>query len=166
MQETGQFTQRLLFKSFLVLVFGFILTFVLAAVLIGLIGLVMFPETINLIGEDPEVFDAAVRANPGGVMPPAFCWTSLAVFAVVGFGSGYVVAWLAPFARFGHGVFLAVMLFVTFLQVLVSGGEFSPMWLKIALNGFTPIAALFGAKSCALKMLLIDLDSNEDQPND
>jgi len=84
------------------------------------------------------------------------------VTAALGFFSGQVVARLAPFGRFGHGVLLAVLFFVTILQSILSDEQLVPNWIMVVELGVVPVATLFGAKACSLKML--EADSATEQP--
>ena len=58
---------------------------------------------------------------------------------------GFVISRISPFAKLNHVIFVAVAVFITFLQnTLGSPHEF--LWKFIAMMGVFPIAILLGAK--------------------
>ena len=73
-----------------------------------------FPETYQALIEDKDKF----RAEPTRYFVPGLFWTVLIINTLASFGVGWLIVRGAQFAKFPHGVFLSVLLFISYLQML------------------------------------------------
>ena len=87
----------------------------------------------------------AKENNAAEILPQKWYWPLLGLQSVACLGIGYTVTRMAPFAKFAHCVFLAMILCVSFLQSAVAAP--APIqWMHIGLMAATPIATLLGGK--------------------
>lgn len=136
-----------LFRSFLTVAGGYLLT------LVGFLGLgllllaTVYPDSFALLTTpDIEKLRAALNNNPQDVLPTQFLFIMLVINALVCWLAGYLVARFAPFGRFMHAVFLAIILFIGFLQWAVGFNDDSSQQMMILFMGSAPICTLLGAK--------------------
>ena len=137
---------RPLLRSFLTVAGGYLLT------LIGFLGVGLlllataFPDSFAILTEaDTEKFKEALQNNPADVFPTEFLFILLAINGFVCWIAGYLVARMAPFGSFTHAVFLAIVLFVGFLQWAVGAKDDSLQRMMLLFMGSAPICALLGA---------------------
>ena len=109
------------------------------------LALVLSPETIEAFASEPAIFQQQLENNAGEILPQKWYWPLLGLQSVACLGIGYAVTRLAPFAKFAHCVFLAMILCVSFLQSAV-GAPAAIQWMHIGLMAATPIATLLGGK--------------------
>ena len=137
------------FRSFRVVAGGYALS------LVGLFGTgllllaTVYPESFAICtSPDIEVFKSALENDPRKILPLQFMFIMLAVNALVCFVVGYLVARLAPFKKFVHGVFVAVILFVGFLQWTIGMREDTLQQILMLFMITAPVCVLFGVKFC------------------
>ncbi len=135
----------LLFRSFLTVASGYVLIQILFFATIYLLGLLFFPEFIEFFNLDPAAQKELMAANPQAAIPLAMFWATVAISFIACAGVGWLVVKTAPFANFAHGIFLAVLLFVMFLQIVISDPQ-AKKWMDIIYMGALPIGVLTGAR--------------------
>lgn len=143
-------------RSFAIIMIGYFGFYIALCLLAIGIGMVIEGESFVQAFEvdEGEEFDPQAAPAFDELYSPLSAWLLLGLNTITGMGMGYLVARLAQFGRFGHGTFLAVAFFITFLQVLFAEDPFAPPWLTIAHLGFIPAATLFGAKFCEIRWLI------------
>lgn len=103
-----------------------------------------WPATFEWLTAEPlsaERFrDEAAGKIPAGLF--AVCAAAGAALSMI---SGWMIARTAVFAPTAHAVFLAVLLFVGFLQT-VTAAPAAVRWMPLVLMGLLPVATLLGAK--------------------
>ena len=142
---------NLLLRSFFVVV-GCYLIYVVLFIAVGLCLALLLEgsafiekmQTENLArsGEDFET-----------LFSKTWSWIMLGVGAILAFGVGFLVCRMAEFSRFGHGVMLAVLFFVTLVNTFFNQEDAAPFFFRLTMLGFVPIGVLFGAKYCEIRQL-------------
>ena len=136
---------RTLLLSFLLVGGGYISSAILLYLLGFGLGLLLSPETLEAFASEPTVFQQQLETNAAEILPQKWYWPLLGLQSVACLGIGYTVTRMAPFAKFAHCVFLAMILCVSFLQSAVAAP--APIqWMHIGLMAATPIATLLGGK--------------------
>ena len=109
------------------------------------LAMVFFPAVFNqLIESEPEVVRHAFENDPDSIFPRRLYWGWLVANAVISLCVGWSIARLAPFGKFPHAVFLAVLICVSCLQQAISAPS-SSKWMFVLMMGVIPIAVLLGA---------------------
>ncbi len=103
-----------------------------------------FPEVFATL-QDPDVFEKALENDVESVLPRSLVWSWIATNSVLCLLLGWVVARAAPFGKFSHAVFLAILIFVSGLQQAI-GAQQSLVWMFVLMMAAFPIAVLFGAR--------------------
>jgi hypothetical protein len=142
------FGSRPLLHSFLLVSTGY-LAFMAAVVISSLVlARIFFSEALSIWNSEPDNFNAILAADPGRVFPQALKLVIVLLVTLAGFAIGYLVARLSRAGHQSHAVFLALILFVQFLQVLINAHEAlrSSVLLCMVL---APIATLIGGSTGA-----------------
>lgn len=106
----------LMFRSFLTLGSGIVLHAILIALLTHLIGTFFF-ESYQEFAKLPADRQAEVFSiRPFEVIPVPMFWTIVVVGSGLNFMLGALTTRTAPFSYMAHAIFLAVLLFVFYLQ--------------------------------------------------
>ena len=134
-----------LVKSFLLVVVCYVLSFIaMWGTFIALV-MVFFPAIFEQLMEtDPEMVRRAFENDPDSIFPRRLYWGWLLANAVISVCIGWSIARLAPFGKFPHAIFLAVLMFVGGLQSAISAPQ-SSKWMFVLLMGVLPISVLIGA---------------------
>jgi hypothetical protein len=140
----------LLLRSFLTVASGYVLVWILFISIAYVLGLLFFPEFIQFFNLDVEEQGELMATRPQDAIPIAMFWSMVALNFMACLGVGWLVAKTAPFSPFAHGIFLAVLLFVMFLQIVV-GDPPAKKWMDIIYMGALPIGVLLGAKQASLR---------------
>ena len=139
-------------KSFLLVAacytFSFLAMFGTFIALIMVFSPTIFEQFTDTTTE-PEVIRHAFENDPDSIFPRRLYWGWLVANAVISLGIGWSIARLAPFGKFPHAVFLAVLIFVSCLQQAISAPS-SSKWMFVLMMGVIPIAVLFGASFALL----------------
>jgi hypothetical protein len=138
----------LMFRSFLTVGSGYVLTQIFFFTFAYLLGRLFFSEYIEFLQLGSEAQQKMMAENPQAAIPVPMFWAMVGLNAVACWGIGWLTAKTAPFARFQHGVFLAVLLFVMFLQIVVADSE-AKKWMDLIYMGVLPITILIGANSAS-----------------
>jgi len=133
-----------MFLSFLLVAFAFILLFVLfGGSYFGLASL-LAPEAIEVFGLEPDEFSKAIADDPNVIWPANLTYLFLGAGALISVVVGFAVSHLARFSRFSHGAILALVTFVTLLQMSLSKPA-SPQWIINACMLLFPVAIIVGS---------------------
>ena len=135
----------LMFRSFLTVASGFVLVWILFSLIAFFLGWLFFPEYIEFIYLDQAAQQAMMDNDPHAAIPKAMFWAMVVCNFLACLGVGWLVAKTAPFAKFPHAVFLAVILFIMFMQIVISDPP-AKKRMDIIYMGALPIAILLGAK--------------------
>ncbi len=134
-----------MFRSFLTVASAYVMVlFLLIGTTIAL-GAMFFPEFMAFFEMDEVAQKRMMAEDPKQAIPIAMFWSIVVVNVLTCFGVGVYVVKTAPFASFAHAVFLAVLLFVYFLQIVIQDPA-AKKWMDIVYMGAFPIAVLYGAK--------------------
>ncbi len=107
----------------------------------------VFPEVAAGWALPRAEFDQQWAADPTQFVPNNLFWIVFAVGLMGSFLAGYVAVKIAPFSRFGHVIFVAVVVFVSWLQQLVSGDSPDEFRWMILLSMISmALATVFGGK--------------------
>jgi hypothetical protein len=150
----------MMFRSFLTVASAYVLTLILFFAIAYLLGLLMFPEFIAFFNLDLADQETMMAQNPQDAIPVMMFWILLALNVVACMGVGWLVAKTAPFAPFPHAIFLAVLLFANYMQVVIGDPE-AKKWMDMLYMVAFPIAVLLGA-SRAMKSVY-ELESQHDE---
>ena len=144
MEENYRLPPNLLFKSFLIVGGGYLFTMLSWIVTYAVLASMFFPKCVELLNT-PDLSREQLFAEPDILMPTSLVLMVLAVHSITCLIVGFVISRISPFAKLNHVIFVAVAVFITFLQnTLGSPHEF--LWKFIAMMGVFPIAILLGAK--------------------
>jgi hypothetical protein len=148
MNQTSPVQPGLLVRSFLVvalhwmaIIFGLLMSMLLIAWL-------AFPEIYRLwtLSEDQsQPFYNTWENNPELLFPAGMCWGLIGANAFLSFVAGLSTGWFAPFAPARHGVFMAILLIVTFLQMALSQPEL-PKWMMAGFLLVSPTSVVAGSR--------------------
>lgn len=106
-----------------------------------------FPEVAAGWALPSEEFDQQWAIDPTQFVPSSLFWTVFVIGVLGSFLSGFVVVKIAPFSRFGHVVFVAVVVLVSWLQQLISGNSPEQFRWMIQLSMVASVlATVFGGK--------------------
>ena len=141
---SGMIPPGMMMKSFLVVAGCYILFIVFLFGTYLALAAVFYPEIFELLQQDPETVKAALDADPESVWPRKLFWLWLATNALLSLMVGWTIARIAPFGKFPHAVFLALLVFVSCLQQAI-GAQESIAWMFVLMMGALPIALLYGA---------------------
>ena len=124
----------MMFRSFLTVASGYVLTQILFFLIAYILGLMFFPEFIAFFNLDKAAQQTMMENNPHDAIPKGMFWAMLAGNFVACWGVGWLVAKTAPFAKFPHAVFLAVLLFIMFMQIVIADPP-PKKWMDIIYMG-------------------------------
>ena len=147
-QEEYRLPPRTLFISFLLVSGGYVLSVTVLFILAYSLATVIAPDSIEL-AKNAANLEQQLNNNPAKVLPQKLYWPLLVLDALACLGIGFAVARFAPFAKMAHSIFLAIIIFVGFLQSAI-GAPAGIQWMLIGLMASTPVATLLGGRLCIL----------------
>jgi hypothetical protein len=106
-----------------------------------------FPEVAEVWALPLPQFKQELANDPAAVFPNQLFWWVFGIGVLGSFLAGWVVVKIAPFSRFGHVIFVAVVVFVSWLQQLISGE--SPhqfRWMILLSMISMALATVYGGK--------------------
>lgn len=106
-----------------------------------------FPEVAAIWALPAEQFKQQLTNDATQVVPNNLFWWVFGIGLFGSFLAGFIVVKIAPFSRFGHVIFAAVVVFVSWLQQLVSGespNEFR--WMILLSMISMALATVLGGK--------------------
>lgn len=106
-----------------------------------------FPEVATGWALPRAQFDQQWAKDPTQFVPNGLFWIVFAVGLLGSFLAGYIVVKIAPFSRFGHVLFVAVVVFVSWLQQFFSDDNPAEFRWMILLSMISmALATVFGGK--------------------
>lgn len=104
-----------------------------------------FPDVFtHMMESDPETIKGLMETEPEAIFPRPMYWSWLVVNSLLCIALGWTIARMAPFGKFAHSVFLAVLIAVGCLQQAIASPS-SFAWMFVLVMGAFPIATLFGS---------------------
>ena len=146
-QEEYSLPPGTLFISFMLVSGGYVLSVTLLFIFAFSLATVYSPETIEAAGNDPAIFEQQLQNNASDLLPQKLYWPLLLLDALGCVAIGFCVARLARFAKFSHCIFLAVIIFIGFLQSAMAAPA-EIQWMLIGFMAIAPIATLVGGRLC------------------
>jgi hypothetical protein len=135
----------LILRSFLTVASGYALSIMsLMGIAMGL-GYAFFPEFIQFLELDPETQKNIIADDPATAIPTLMFGSLVVLNALACFAIGWFVIKTAPFAHFYHAVFLAILMFISYLQIAIADPPAKKTLTLICMIVF-PMAVLLGAK--------------------
>lgn len=101
-----------------------------------------FPDVAAGWALPREEFDQQWDIDPTQFVPQSLFWIVFAVGVLGSFLAGFVVVKIAPFSRFGHVIFAAVVVFISWLQQLISGDSPDEFRWMILLSMVSAVLAM------------------------
>ena len=135
----------MMLRSFLTVASAFVLSVIALIVCTFGIGLNFFPQFAECFDAGPEALKAVMDTNPEKAIPSLMFWIVVAVAVLANLAIGFYVIKTAPFSHFGHASFVAVLLFIYYLQMAISDPPGKKSMTLIYMIAF-PLALLVGAK--------------------
>jgi hypothetical protein len=135
----------MLLRSFLTVGSGFVLSLLSSYVILVALGYAFFPEHIDFLNLDIQTQETIMETNPETAIPPLMFWSMLVLNSIVCLAIGWLVIRTAPFAPYPHAVFLAVVMFISYLQLAIAQPQ-KQKSMTIAIMIAFPVAILIGAK--------------------
>lgn len=153
-----------LFQSFMIVAGSYMASLVFLFILFGVVSRFYFPETFEFLSRrsvannlndiakdhpervvDPNLSQEQIQANAELIMPSNLFWILLVGQGLFSILVGWFATRIAPYAKFNHAIFVAVILFVSFLQMAVkNSGDLQ--WKLLVMMCVMPIAVLVGAR--------------------
>jgi len=133
-----------LFHSFMIVAGSYMASLIFLFILFGVVSRFYFPETFELLS-DPNLSKEQIQASADLLMPQSLFWILLVGQGLFSVFVGWFATRIAPYAKFNHAIFVAVVLFVSFLQMAVKNSG-SLQWKLLLMMCVMPIAVLVGAK--------------------
>ena len=103
-----------------------------------------FPDIFAIL-QDQEIVKTTMENNPESILTRELFWSWLATNALLCCLIGWFAAKAAPFGKFGHAVFLAILIFVSGLQQAI-GADQALKWMFVLMMAVLPITVLIGAR--------------------
>ena len=100
-----------------------------------------FPEVAAGWALPGKEFDQQWAVDPTQFVPNSLFWIVFAVGVLGSLLSGFVVVKIAPFSGFGHVIFVAVVVFISWLQQLISEDTPDPFRWMIQLSMISAVLA-------------------------
>jgi hypothetical protein len=148
-------------RSFLTVGSAFVI-FVFAFVAIAItLGYLYFPEFTKFFFElDVETQQQIMKDDPSKAIPRTMFLGLLGLVSAACFLIGAYVYWAAPFSRYSHVIFFAVLLLVYHLQMANADPAGKKTMTLIYLFVF-PIAVLIGGKFAESRLKLATIDATD-----
>jgi hypothetical protein len=151
----------LLLRSFLTVASGYVLCIISMSSIMVTLGYLGFPSFIEFLDLDIETQQTIMETNPDTAIPPTMFWLTVGLSSIACMAIGWLVVKTAPFAPFPHAAFLAVLLFIYFLQTaLADNGPKKSMTLVYMLA--FPLAIFIGARLAGRTIEEPGLDALDD----
>ncbi|MDG1872556.1 MAG: hypothetical protein P8J27_01495 [Mariniblastus sp.] len=132
-------------RSFLTVSSSLVLTVVSSIVATFGLGLTCFPQFKKYYDAGDEALQAVMSNNPSDAIPPLMFWSAVLLTAVACLAIGYYIIKTAPFSHFAHAIFVAVLLFIYYLQTAIADPPAKKTMTLVYMIVF-PMAILIGAQ--------------------
>lgn len=148
MDQSPRIEPGFFIRSFMIVAGLYVFLFVM--LLLAMLGIARlgYPEIFELWTTDQAnraKFEQAWEQTPEVFWPTGLCFWLIAAGASLGLFVGLQAAYWAPIAKAGHGVFLAIICIVSFLQISITQ-ESIPKWFSVALLIVVPTCIVLSAK--------------------
>jgi hypothetical protein len=148
MNQRAMVDPRFFLFSFIAIVVHYAALFAGLLFAMILIARVAYPrvfELWNLPREQRQPFYDAWQNSPQILFPPGLCWGLIGAGFLMALMLGISTAWWAPFSKAGHGLFLAMVCIVSFLQIAMTEPQI-PKWLMMGLLVFCSLGIVVGSR--------------------
>ena len=108
-----QLSHLMLFRSFLTIGSGYMLSIISLYMITALLGYTCFPEFVEFLELDQPSQETVMANNPAAAVPRLMFVLILILQTIVCLAIGALVIRTAPFAQFPHAVFLACLLYTS-----------------------------------------------------
>lgn len=131
-------------RSFLTVASGYALSIMsFMGIAIGL-GYAFFPEFIEFLELDSDTQQNIMADDPTAAIPSVMFWTLVVLNSLACFAIGWFVIKTAPFAHFYHAIFLAILMFISYLQIAIADPPAKKTLTLVCMIAF-PLAVYLGA---------------------
>ena len=142
--EQQHLPPNLLFRSFLIVAGSYFASVVFLLLLMGIVSSVFFPETFEFLSQ-PDLTAEQLQNNANLALPTNLFMALLVGQSLFCVCLGWLVTRFSPYAKFSHAIFVAVVIFISFLQTAVkNSGDLQ--WMLLTMMCVFPVAVLAGAK--------------------
>ena len=124
---------------------GYVLSFMSFFTILVVLGYAFFPEHIEFLNLDIQTQETIMETNPEAAIPPIMFWSMVVLNSIACLAIGWLVIRTAPFAPLPHAVFLAVVMFISYLQLVIEQPQKQKSMTIVIMIAF-PVAVLVGAK--------------------
>ncbi len=142
-EQTGRMPPAILMRSFLMVGGGYILSSLAFVGSIWLVSRLFFPAIHELFNDSERLVQVMATA-PEEFYTRSFFWALLLTNVVANAMIGFAAALFAPFAKFPHAVFIAITVFIYFMQQSLTQDP-AIQWMFASMMFAFPIAIMFGA---------------------
>jgi hypothetical protein len=150
-------------RSFLIIVVAYMCYMACMFAISAIIFAVAYPDLRANWNLPEDEFEQLKRNDPQQLIPPSFNVAIVLVNAVCATCAGWLVARIAPFGKFGHGVFFAVVIAVSWFQLGTSDETILAKWVLLTNIIIAPISILFGASKATMHLDSELVDTDPDQ---
>ena len=138
-----QIPPGMMLRSFLTVCSSIILTVIALIASMFIIGLSFFPEFKKAF--DDDTLQTVMENNPEVAIPSLMFWIVVGVTTIACLAVGWYIIKTAPFSQFAHAIFVAILLFLYYLQMASADPPGKKSMTLIYMFVF-PLAILIGAK--------------------
>ena len=124
---------------------GYVLSILSFLAILWILGYAFFPGFVEFLDLDKQTQETIMETNPETAIPPMMFWSAVVLNSIACIAIGWLVIRTAPFAPFPHAVFLTVLLFIYYLQLVIADPPPKKAMTIVYMIAF-PIAILTGAK--------------------
>ncbi len=142
------FSPLMVFRSFLTVASGVVFSQMVYLGIAFALGYFFFPEFLEFFKLDDEAQKKIVAEDLESVISMKMFLAHLVLTGGVLFLVGWFSASVAPFAHFQHGLFIAVLVFVSFLQTFMADPP-SKKFMDLAFMMVLPMCVLLGARKAS-----------------
>lgn len=135
----------MLLRSFLTVGSGYVLSLMSFIAILVILGYAFFPEFVEFLDLDKQTQETIMETNPETAIPRSMFWSLIVLNSIACIAIGWLVIRTAPFAPFSHAVFLAILMFVYYLQIAIADPPPKKSMTVVYMIAF-PVATLIGAK--------------------
>lgn len=140
---------QVVFLSFMVVGAGYLISsfFWFGGLLLLVASEDLFPEAHRVWSLESDQFTEALAADPHSAVPISLFWCVVAIGFLGSLIGGFSVVRSAPFSKYGHVIFTATLVAISWLQQLISGKSPDEFRWMILLSMFaTAGGMLLGGK--------------------
>lgn len=158
--KPSPFEPLMLFRSFLTVASGFMASLFCYVLIAPLLGYLFFPEFLEVFQLEEAELKKQMAENLSAVIP----WKMFVAHAICSFVVLFFIGWLsaawAPFLHLQHGLFIAILVGVWFMQTLINDPP-SKKVMDMILMITQPVAILLGAQRASRSIAEAANESDE-----